>query len=139
MRAIFLDTHVVVWLFGGFDKKLPDMTKALIEANELYISPIVILEIQYLKEIGRINFPAKEIINDLRGKIGLLVDDLPFESATQKATEISWTRDPFDRLIASQVILRGYPLITKDNHILANLPLAVWDTPKSITHVEAKV
>jgi PIN domain nuclease of toxin-antitoxin system len=127
IKTVFLDTHVVVWLFLGTTDKLPQKVKILIESNDVCISPIVILEIQYLQEIGRVNVAANEIISDLQAKIGLLVDDLSFEIVTRKAADISWTRDPFDRLIAASSIARGYPLITKDESILTNLPLAVWD------------
>jgi len=127
IKNVFIDTHVVIWLFLGAIAKLPENVKMLIESNDLCISPIVILEIQYLKEIGRINIASNEIISDLQAKIGLLVDDLSFEIVTRKAAEISWTRDPFDRLIAASAIARSYPLITKDESILINLPLAIWD------------
>ncbi len=127
IRNVFIDTHVVIWLFLGAITKLPQKVQTLIESNDLCISPIVILEIQYLKEIGRINVASNEIISDLQAKIGLLVDDLSFEIVTRKAAEITWTRDPFDRLIAASAIARGYPLITKDESILTNFSLAIWN------------
>ncbi len=127
IKTVFLDTHVVVWLFSGLTNKLSESAQTLIELNDLCICPMVILEMQYLKEIGRINVDSSEIISDLQAKIGLLVDDLPFEIVARRAAEIGWTRDPFDRLIAASAIARGYPLITKDTSILKNLPLAIWD------------
>lgn len=127
IKTVFLDTHVVVWLFSGLTNKLSGAAQTLIESNDVCICPMVILEMQYLKEIGRINVDSNEIISDLRAKIGLLVDDLPFEIVARRAAEIGWTRDPFDRLIAASAIARGYPLITKDTSILKNLPLAIWD------------
>jgi PIN domain nuclease of toxin-antitoxin system len=127
IKTVFLDTHVVVGLFLGVIDKLSSKVQTLIESNDLCISPIVILEIQYLKEIGRINIAATDIISDLQAKIGLLVDDLSFEIVARKAVDISWTRDPFDRLIAATAMARDYPLITKDENILANLSLAIWN------------
>lgn len=135
MKAVFLDTHLVVWLFAGLDEKLPVIVKVLIESNELYICPIVILELQYLYEIKRLNYPSQDIIADLQGKIGLKIDDLALEIIARKATELTWTRDPFDRLIAANAISRSYPLITKDQNILSNLPFAIWDTPKPLAHI----
>ena len=73
IKNVFIDTHVVIWLFLGAITKLPQKVQTLIESNDLCISPIVILEIQYLKEIGRINVASNEIISDLQAKIGLLV------------------------------------------------------------------
>jgi PIN domain nuclease of toxin-antitoxin system len=45
----------------------------------------------------------------------------------QAAAGLTWTRDPFDRLIAAHAILSGAPLLTADRRILANLPQATWD------------
>lgn len=45
----------------------------------------------------------------------------------EAATGISWTRDPFDRLISAHAIVANAPLITADETIRANLPLATWD------------
>lgn len=137
MKAVYLDTHVVIWLYADNAKDLPEIAKVLIESNELLISPMVILEMQFLKDIGRINCSHHEIIEDLQAKIELQVDDLPFEIAARKATEIQWTRDPFDRLIVASCLARSYPLITKDRIILENLPLAIWNTPKSLVHIMA--
>jgi len=135
MKAIYLDTHVVVWLFSGLRDKLPEVAKIMIESNDLFICPIVILEIQFLKEIGRINYSAQEILEDLLIKIELKTDDLPFEIAIKKAIEIPWTRDPFDRVITASSIARSFPLITKDQNILSNYPLAIWNVPRPLAHL----
>lgn len=127
IKAICLDTHVVVWLFLGLIDKLSPTAQKLITSNDLYISPIAILEIQYLNEIGRINVSANEIIVDLQSKVGLLVDDLSFEILVRKALDITWTRDPFDRLIVATAMAHGYHLITKDENILLNFSSAIWN------------
>ncbi len=59
---IYLDTHIVVWLYAGLTAKLSDCAKHLINENELYISPIVRLELQYLYEIGRITEKSDDIV-----------------------------------------------------------------------------
>ena len=51
--SIYLDTHVVAWLYSGLTDKLTDLAKTLINDNEVYISAIVRLELQYLYEIKR--------------------------------------------------------------------------------------
>ena len=47
---IYLDTHVVVWLYAGLTEKFSDPTRELINSHEITISPIVRLELQYLYE-----------------------------------------------------------------------------------------
>jgi PIN domain nuclease of toxin-antitoxin system len=45
----------------------------------------------------------------------------------QTAVGLTWTRDPFDRVIAAHAIVADAPLVTADRTILDNLPLATWD------------
>jgi PIN domain nuclease of toxin-antitoxin system len=53
--------------------------------------------------------------------------DASLEQVTKAADDLTWTRDPFDRLIAAHAIAVGAPLLTADRSILENLPLATWD------------
>ena len=62
---IYLDTHVVVWLYAGKIEKLSEQAKELINGHEVIISPVVRLELQYLFEIQRITDEANEIVSDL--------------------------------------------------------------------------
>lgn len=123
---IYLDTHVVLWLYEGLIKKLPKAASQAIDENDLLISPIVRLELQYLHEIKRSTKPAGTILADLRAQIGVTVCDLPFDQVVRKASEFSWTRDPFDRLIVAQSLCRNSRLLTKDRGIRKYAPLAFW-------------
>ena len=123
---IYLDTHVVVWLYGGLIEKLSDTAKSLINQEEIYISPIVRLELQYLYEIERITFSADDILNDLSTRIGLNICQRNFNSIVTQALTINWTRDPFDRLIVAHALINHDIVITKDNNILANYNYAKW-------------
>lgn len=63
----------------------------------------------------------------LRENIGLEIADASLHELVQAATDLSWTRDPFDRLIAAHAIVLDAPLLTADRTILEHLPLAAWD------------
>ncbi len=52
--------------------------------------------------------------------------DASLADVTQAAAPLSWTRDPFDRLIAAHAIVANAPLVTADRTIRENLPLAIW-------------
>lgn len=123
---IFLDTHVVIWLFDKRIDKLPGVVQQLLDQNELLISPAVELEIEFLFEINRIKNPSYEIIQDLNAHIGLTTSDVKFHRVVEEAKTIKWTRDPFDRMIVANASIFQLPLITKDNSILANYKLACW-------------
>jgi PIN domain nuclease of toxin-antitoxin system len=84
------------------------------------------LELTYLYEVGRVTEPAAAPLGALRRTIGLEVADASLTAVAQAAATLSWTRDPFDRLIAAQAVVADAPLVTADRTILANLPLATW-------------
>jgi len=124
---IYLDTHIVVWLYAGLVDKLSPLGQSLINQQVLFISPIVRLELKYLYEIKRIRALPETIIADLQSRLGLVVCNREFNDVVTQAMTIEWTRDPFDRLITAQSMLEDKILLTKDRTILANHPQARWD------------
>ena len=123
--VVHLDTHVVVWLYAGDLDRLAPVANRL-EGARLAISPMVLLELQYLHEIGRLAVRAEDVVGDLRERIGLRVSQHPFPEVADAALAMSWTRDPFDRLIAAQAAAEGCVLLTADARMLANTPRATW-------------
>ena len=67
--TIYLDTHVVVWLYSGELFLFSEKACQLIEENELLISPLVLLELQYLFEIKRITVEPTVIFDSLAEKV----------------------------------------------------------------------
>lgn len=124
---IYLDTHIVVWLYAGLTAKLSDCAKHLINENELYISPIVRLELQYLYEIGRITEKSDDIVLEIVSCLDLKVCKKDFNLIINQSVIINWTRDPSDRLIVSNASVDKHILLTKDYHILNHYENAVWD------------
>lgn len=126
---MYLDTHVVTWLHEDRRDQLPRVVQRRLDASPLLISPIVELELAYLFEVGKLSVPSSVIIDDLRPTIGLEIAATPFEAVVRQAVRLTWTRDPFDRLISAQAIADGESLLTADRRILANLQHAIWDKP----------
>jgi PIN domain nuclease of toxin-antitoxin system len=87
---------------------------------------MVIVEIDVLREIGRIDEGSAVIIGVLSRGLGLRVCDLPFPAVAAAAANLTWTRDPFDRLIVAQAVVAKAPLITRDRTILDNSAVAYW-------------
>ena len=123
---IYLDTHIVVWLYGGLTERFTDLAIALLNEHDLYISPIVPLELQYLYEIGRVSVPAEAIVLDLGDRLGLKINERNFNRVVGYALRLNWTRDPFDRLIVAQALMTENILLTKDVKILKNYTQAMW-------------
>lgn len=123
---IFVDTHVVIWLYDKLLDKLSKDAIQQIEDNELLISQMVRLELQSLFEIGRIKVSPETIIKDLNKSIGLNVSQMKVEQVFDQAIDYQWTRDVFDRLITAEAETMGFALVTKDQNILANYKKAIW-------------
>ena len=123
---IYLDTHIIVWLYGGKIEKLSEQAKELINDHEVIISPVVRLELQYLFEIQRVTDKANEIIFDLSDRIGLKICDKNLNTIVGGALDLSWTRDPFDRIIVANAAIDQNILVTKDQNILENYEKATW-------------
>ncbi|MFP4088238.1 MAG: type II toxin-antitoxin system VapC family toxin [Desulfobacteraceae bacterium] len=123
---VYLDTHVVVWLYAGLKKKLTDRATSAIEEAQLRVSQMVRLELQYLHEIRRITVGPSVILNNLSISIGLEVSDTDLNAIVGVALKIDWTRDVFDRLLTAEVILVNAGFITADHHIRNHLEQAIW-------------
>lgn len=127
--VIHLDTHAVIWMAAGEVGRFAPFVQPLIQQRGCAVSPMVRLELDYLHELGRIKVPGSHIVDDLRSKIGLVVDTTPFEAIVIEAGKIVWTRDPFDRIICANARVAAAWLLTKDAPILTNEPAAFWDHP----------
>lgn len=123
---IYLDTHVVAWLYSGETRLLSTRGRATIDQSPLLVSPMVILELEFLKDVGRLAVGASVIIESLRARIGIEVCELSFHKIIAAARELSWTRDPFDRVIVGHAIAAGRPLLTKDRSIRRRFREAIW-------------
>jgi PIN domain nuclease of toxin-antitoxin system len=123
---IYLDTHVVVWLYAGLVERFSSDIQTLLNEHDLLISPIVRLELQYLYEIKRVAVEAERILIDLSQRIGVTVCPKPFDAVIVRAATLTWTRDPFDRILVAHASLSDSVLVSEDQTILAHYPYARW-------------
>ena len=123
----YLDTDVVVWLAQGSLESLSPRAVALLETAALLVSPTVLLELEYLREAGRIRLPARDIQRKVEHELGVRLCDLPFCAIVSAALDESCTRDPFDRLVVANAKANGFAsLISADNEIARHYPRTVW-------------
>lgn len=124
---IYLDTHVIAWLYADGPAGFPDaLVRLLEETDDIRISPMVRLELQHLYEIDRVSRPALPVIDEVGAALGLVVCQAPFAAVVGEAEGHAWTRDPFDRLIVAQAAAHDAPLVTKDDVIHRHYARAVW-------------
>ena len=124
--VVHLDTHIVCWLYEGRTELLTSAAMRAIEAGLLQVSPVVQLELAYLHEIGRINRGGNSVLEALAKDIGLSVADVSFVQVMKAAETLSWTRDPFDRMIVAHAVIADALLVSKDTLIRKHCPNVVW-------------
>jgi PIN domain nuclease of toxin-antitoxin system len=126
-ETAYLDTGIVVWLAQGSLAKLSPRATALLETASLLVSPMVLVELEYLLEAGRIKLPARDIQRKVEHELGVRVCDLPFPSIASAALDERWTRDPFDRFIVAHAKASGFAsLISAGREIAQHYPRTVW-------------
>lgn len=123
---IHLDTHVVAWLYAGRADLLSRRAALAIEEEDLAISPMVVLELEYLRETKRLAVSGPAIVRALETQIGLRVSEHGFNTIIRSALDQDWTRDPFDRIIVGHAIAAACGLVTKDRSIRRRYDRAVW-------------
>lgn len=127
MAISMIDTHIVVWLYANNVEKLSLKAREYIENNTLIISPIVLVELQYLFEVGKLSVLPNDILEDLNFRIGLIIEqNVPFYKIANESLKIVWTRDLFDRLIVAHTNILLCNLITKDRLIQSNCKHVIW-------------
>jgi PIN domain nuclease of toxin-antitoxin system len=125
--TVYLDTNVVVWLAQGTLQRISRRARSALEQGTLLMSPMVLIELQYLYEFNRVKLPARDVRLKVEHEIGVRVCDLPFLSVASAALDEKWTRDPFDRMIVAQAKANGVaPLVSADEEIKKNYPRTVW-------------
>jgi len=87
---------------------------------------MVVLEIDFLREIGRVNESGETMVKGLETRIGLQVSDSVFRDVVAAASAQSWTLDPFDRIIVGEASVHSASLVTKDGGMREHYPRAVW-------------
>jgi PIN domain nuclease of toxin-antitoxin system len=113
---LLLDTHFLIWILTGVERI--EEYPWLDDYRPWGISPISLLELQYLAEIGRIELDAGGLLQALELDTRFVLDEPPLIPLIQRALPLAWTRDPFDRLLAAHSVARRVPLCTVDRLLL---------------------
>jgi len=123
----YLDTEILIYLRTGTKKLTQKAKSALGRSTDLRISPIVVLELQMLRELGRLHRTIDEMLATMGSDYPIRVCELPFTDVVQAASSVGWTRDPFDRIVVAQTIAGNGQLISDDTRIRTHFSQAIWD------------
>jgi PIN domain nuclease of toxin-antitoxin system len=120
---LLLDTHFLLWL--ALDVPRVDAFPWLERYRPCGVSPVSFLEVQFLTEVGRLEARTSEFAAAVGQDPRFVVDEVPLVSLIDRAIPLSWTRDPFDRLLAAHSEARRTPLCTLDRRMRAEHDLIV--------------
>ena len=117
-----LDTHIVVLLLAG------DLTPAefrCLAGQELAISDIVLWEIAKLNDLGRIDMNLDDAL--FRSFLRALTVIPITPEIARASTQLDFSSDPADEIIAATSIVEKMPLLTRDRKIRRSrvVPLAL--------------
>ncbi|HET9791249.1 MAG TPA: PIN domain-containing protein, partial [Candidatus Angelobacter sp.] len=116
-----------VWLAQGDLRRISSKTQELLERADLLISPMVLVELEYLHEVQRILLSSREVLLKIEHELEVRVCDLPFSRVANMVIDEKWTRDPFDRTIVAHAKANGLAaLITADEEIRKHYQKAIW-------------
>lgn len=110
---------------GDLNSLSKDAKRIVNRDRDLRISPMAVLELEFLYEIRRVRISREAALETLAREFGLCVCDLPFEAVARQAAAEAWTRDPFDRIIVAQARLAQAILITRDTTMHAQYAKAL--------------
>jgi PIN domain nuclease of toxin-antitoxin system len=124
VRAL-LDTHALLWSLEGSDRLSPS-ARAVIEdeANEILVSVVSAWEMSVKRSLGKLTAP-----DDLEKAIadaGFMQRLVRFADCNRLSALPSIHRDPFDRMLISQALEDGIPLVTKDDVISRYAIQTIW-------------
>ncbi len=113
--TVLLDTHFLLWAVLGLSRmaEFPWLERY----QPWGVSPVSFLELQFLSEVGRLELEHAEFVEALRSDPRFVIDEVPLMALVAHALPLTWTRDPFDRLLAAHSAARRTPLATLDRRM----------------------
>ena len=115
MKCI-LDTHFLLWIALGVPRL--DEFPWLGRYAPWGVSPVSFLEVKFLDEVGRLQVRIEAFMEAVKQDPRFILDEVPLPHLIQHAFPLSWTRDPFDRLLSAHSLARRTPLCTVDAEVL---------------------
>ena len=110
--SLLLDTHVVLWLLAGEDRRFGPAALVALRDQLATVSAATVWEIAIKRRLGKLRAPTGLV--ETVAAAGLQLLSVTALHAEQVAELPDLHRDPFDRLLVSQARLEGLTLVTAD-------------------------
>ncbi|NQU64058.1 MAG: type II toxin-antitoxin system VapC family toxin [SAR324 cluster bacterium] len=109
---LLLDTSIVVWVLADHPSLKKESKKTISDAEMCYVSSISLAEIEIKKSIGKLEITDDYVANILESGFEPL--HYGFEDARILGKLPFHHKDPFDRMLITQVISNKLTLLTSD-------------------------
>ena len=127
--TLLLDTCTFLWLLSD-DPRLPlrARTECRTPSNAVYLSALSVWEITIKYRLGRLPLPESPELFVASRRQRLQIEPLPYDErdAVHDILLPPHHRDPFDRGLVSQAILRGLTIVTPDPLIACYPAPVLW-------------
>ncbi|MEH1949206.1 MAG: type II toxin-antitoxin system VapC family toxin [Nostoc sp.] len=127
---VLLDTHIFIWWDSEPEKLSPNILSLLQRTDtKLYVSVVSLWEIQIKSQLGKLTLSQSlEDIYDSQNKNGIsFLSVIPAHVLNLNTLPLHH-KDPFDRMLISQVLVEGLTLISIDQIFkLYDVPLFSGD------------
>ena len=112
---VLLDTHIALWAVTGSGKLTPEAVKAILDADEVFVSAASVWEIAIKRSLDKSKMPitsakALQAFQDA----GYRVLEVKAAHAVQVEQLPRIHKDPFDRMLVAQALCEPLTLITRD-------------------------
>ncbi len=117
VSGYLLDTHALLWALTDPDRLSPRALEIIGDTGSaLAVSAASAWEIATKHRLGRLGQADGLVAAYMKHLSRLGIDELPIAGEhALLAGGMAWDhRDPFDRMIAAQAMIEGFPVVTKD-------------------------
>ena len=110
-----LDTHTLLWFLSG-DNRLRDRARGLVEdsSNERFFSVVSLWEIAIKVDKLALTKPFNQLFPEQLEFNGIKLLNITVDSPTKLTVLPFHHRDPFDRMIIAQALVKELTIIGKD-------------------------
>ncbi len=125
---IAIDTCVALWLAERRMQSISQRSRDLLAISSVYIPTMVGLEIDFMyqRNAEKNPFTSKSALALIKQDFEVVERKLDITDLCAAASSLSWTREPFDRLIVGEAMALKLRLITSDRLILKHYKKAIW-------------
>jgi len=112
---LLLDTHVLLWLLAGEQRRFGPGTLEALRDRAAVVSAATVWEIAIKRRLGKLQAPANLV--DTVAAAGLQLLSITAVHAEHVADLPDLHRDPFDRILVAQARVENLAIITADRAV----------------------